>query len=161
MKKIICILAVLLLVLAGCTETDVKQAEYAERLKTKVNDYLSEEDAAGSPEANINSSEALKEDIIEIPIDNISGITPEKATELCFSVMGEKDKETGFAFSFGVSGAVETKGKQYYVIRGSWLVNNSHLSYIGDFFVSADGKEIYSGTYFQGEYTMDNVIWSE
>lgn len=101
------------------------------------------------------------DDIIEISVDSVKGITQQEAEKLCYSVLGKKDKETGFMFSFGTSGAVKTGGKQYYVIRASWLVNNSHLSYIGDFFVSADGKKIYSGTALQGEYIIENVIWTE
>ena len=100
-------------------------------------------------------------DIIEISVDSVKGITQQEAEKLCQSVLGEKDEETGFLFSFGTSGAVKAKGKQYYVVRASWLVDNSHLSYIGDFFVSSDGKEIYNGTALSGEYTMENVIWRE
>ncbi len=88
-------------------------------------------------------------------------ITPEEAEKLCYSVLGEKDEVTGFPFSFGVTGTHETDGKQYYVIRVSWLVNNSHMSYIGDFFVSVDGKEIYNGFAQSEAYTMENLIWSE
>lgn len=100
-------------------------------------------------------------DVIEISVDSVKGITQQEAEELCRSVLGEKDEETGFVFSFGTSGAIETEGKQYYIIRVSWLVNNSHMSYIGDFFVSADGKEIYDGTALQGEYIIGNEIWRE
>ena len=102
-----------------------------------------------------------KSEIIEIPIDSVEGITQTDAEKLCYHVMGEKDKETGFSFSFGTSGAVKKGKKQYYTIRASWLVNNSHLSYIGDFFVSADGKEIFSGSALPGEYVMEEKIWSE
>ena len=102
-----------------------------------------------------------EEKIVEIPLDSVKGITPEEAEELCYFVLGEKDEDTGFTFSFGTAGAVEKDKKLYYVIRASWLVNNSHMSYIGDFFVSADGKEIYNGTALPGEYTMQNIIWSE
>lgn len=99
--------------------------------------------------------------IMAIPIDDVKGITPKEAEMLCYHVLGEKDKDTGFIFSFGTSGAVGKGKKQYYVIRASWLVNNSHLSYIGDFFVSADGKEIYNGTALSGEYIMQDIIWSK
>ena len=97
--------------------------------------------------------------IVEIPVDSIKGITKQEAEKLCYSVLGEKDADTGFTFSFGVSGAVKRGEKQYYVVRTSWLVNNSHLSYIGDFFVSADGNEIYNGTALSGEYEMTDKIW--
>ena len=99
--------------------------------------------------------------ITEIAIDDVKGISSSEAEELYYSFMGKEDKETGFPFSFGTSGAIQKDGKQYYVIRASWLVENSHLSYIGDFFVSADGKEIYDGVALQGEYEILNKVWSE
>lgn len=88
-------------------------------------------------------------------------ITPEEAEELCYSVFGEKDEDTGFLFSFGVTGTVEKDKKQYYTIRASWLVNNSHMSYIGDFFVRTDGKEIYDGFVQGDEYKIEKLIWRE
>lgn len=88
-------------------------------------------------------------------------ITPEDAEKLCYFVLGEKDEETGFPFSFGYTQTIEKDGKKYYVIRASWLVNNSHLSYIGDFFVSEDGKEIYNGIFRSDECIMENIIWSK
>lgn len=100
-------------------------------------------------------------DFAEISVDDVKGITQEEAVKLCYAVLGEKDADTGFQFSFGISGAVEKDKKQYYVIRASWLVNNSHLSYIGDFFVSADGKELYNGLALNGEYKMSNLVWSK
>ncbi len=86
-------------------------------------------------------------------------ITPEVAEQLCYSVLGEKDEKTGFPFSFGVTETIEKGGKEYYVIRATWLVNNSHMSYIGNFFVAVDGKEIYDGFVQADEYTMENLIW--
>ena len=98
-------------------------------------------------------------DITPISVDDVKGITGQEAEELCYYVMGEKDEDTGFAFSFGTSGAVQKGEKQYYVIRASWLVDNNHLSYIGNFFVSADGKEIYDGVVSGEEYEMMDLIW--
>ncbi|MBQ4517674.1 MAG: hypothetical protein II997_03705 [Clostridia bacterium] len=115
---------------------------------------------AQKQEALVDESEQ-NDDFVEISVDSVKGITKEEAEKLCYSVLGEKDAETGFIFSFGVSGAVEKNEKQYYTIRASWLVNNSHMSYIGDFFVSADGKELYNGLVQPGEYEMLNRIWSE
>ena len=114
------------------------------------------------PNQNVTVDEISSEgDIIEISVDSVKGITQQEAEELCYSVLGEKDEDTGFAFSFGTSGAVEKDAEQYYVVRASWLVNHSHFSYIGDFFVSADGKKIYNGFAQHGEYEMSSVIWSE
>ena len=88
-------------------------------------------------------------------------ITAEEAEKLCYTVMGEKDETTGFPFSFGVTETFEQNGKKYYAIRASWLVNNSHMSYIGDFFVSVDGREIYTGFVKNEEYTFEDMIWSK
>lgn len=153
MKKILVVILVLLFVFAFIRIT----TSICENLKRR-------NDAQGIPVPN--QDVAVHEtktdcDIIEISVDHVRGITQQEAEKLCYSVFGEKDEETGFIFSFGTSGAVKTEGKQYYVIRASWLVNNSHWSYIGDFFVSADGKEIYGGTALSDEYTMENVIWRE
>ena len=118
----------------------------------------------GNDKANENSNfteETVTGEIKEISVDDVSGITAEEAEQLCYNILGEKDDETGFLFSFGVSGAVEKDNKQYYVIRASWLVNNSHLSYIGDFFVSADGKQVYDGLAGPDGYEMINIIWSK
>ena len=111
-------------------------------------------------ESEFTDNEANRQDeIIEISLDDIRGITQKEAEDLCYFVMGEKDEDTGFLFSFASTGAVERNKKQYYVIRASWLVNNSHMSYIGDFFVSSDGKEIYNGIAKPGEYEMTDILW--
>lgn len=93
--------------------------------------------------------------------DKNQKITPEEAEKLCCSVLGEKDEKTGFTFSFAFTETIEKDEKEYHVIRTSWLVNNSHMSYIGDFFVSTDGKEIYTGVALNGEYEIANLIWSK
>ncbi len=108
---------------------------------------------------DIKVNETAVDGIIEIPVESVKGITKDEAEKLCYSVLGEKDEKTGFVFSFATSGAVETNNKQYYVIRASWLVNNDHMSYIGDFFVSADGKEVYNGFVQSGEYEITDIIW--
>ncbi len=100
-------------------------------------------------------------DITPISVDDIKGITGREAEELCYYVLGEKDEDTGFTFSFGTTGAVQKGEKQYYVIRASWLVDNNHFSYIGDFFVSADGEEIYDGVVSGEEYEMMDLKWKK
>ncbi len=101
------------------------------------------------------------DDITPISVDDVKGITGREAEELCYYVLGEKDEDTGFSFSFGTSGAVQKGEKQYYVIRASWLVDNNHFSYIGDFFVSADGKEIYDGVVSGEKYEMMDLKWKK
>ena len=169
MKKIICLILVAILVVA------IGGIVYHKTAQTENEPAIPQNEPVQTPDVEVPVPEqdedvaapTPKEDekpdgeIIEIPLESVKGITPEEAENLCYAALGEKDEETGFIFSFGTAGAVETGGTQYYVIRASWLVNNSHLSYIGDFFVSADGRTIYSGTAFSGEYTMDKIIWEK
>ena len=44
-------------------------------------------------------------------------ITQEDAEKLCASVLGEKDEETGFPFSFGVAGTIQ-KDKKNIMLYG-------------------------------------------
>lgn len=108
-----------------------------------------------------SSHEAVAPDITEVDLADVKGITEQEAVELCRSVWGEVDEDTGFRLSYVYSGTVEKDGKQYYVIRTSWLVDNSHYSYIGDCFVASDGGEIYDGIYAADECSFADLIWSE
>ena len=90
-----------------------------------------------------------------------SRISPDKAEKLCYEVMGEKDEITGFAFSFVYDKTIEKEGKEYHVIRAEWFVNNNHLSYIGNFFVSVDGKEIYDGYEDSDTLKIENLVWNK
>ena len=161
MKKVFSLIAVLLCfcALSGCTVLITKPipGDKEQEPEIKQESIVTEENG----QEKENDETVPNPAILEIPVESISGITSHEAEELCYSVMGEKDEETGFIFSFGTSGAIEKDGKQYYVIRASWLVDNSHMSYIGDFFVTADGKELYSGTALGGEYEIVSKVWSE
>ena len=111
---------------------------------------------------NIKDSEIIEQtDFVQIPIASVSGITTKRAEELCYNVLGKKDEKTGNLFSYGVSDAVKKGNREYYIVRVSWLVNNDHMSYIGDFFVSSDGSKIYNGFAKPGEYEMGDIIWSK
>lgn len=148
MKKVVCVILVIaaVLIIGGIVYYILPENDVPELVHT-------EEPVTPEPIQN--------GEIIQIPIEDVTGISPEEAVQLCYNVMGEKDEKTGFTFSFGTASAVERNKKQYYVIRASWLVNNSHMSYIGDFFVAADGKEIYDGLALPDEYIMKSIIWSE
>ena len=144
-KKRIFIVGILVLVIAGCIC-------FTRFLKNEeiINDESKKE------------SEIIEQtDFVQIPIDSVSGITTKKAEELCYNVLGKKDEKTGNLFSYGVSDAVKKGNREYYIVRVSWLVNNDHMSYIGDFFVSSDGSKIYNGFAKPGEYEMGDIIWSK
>ena len=146
-RFLVILIALLLIVICGasCGNVDEIQVGQGSAEEERTENYELPSDA----------------DIVEIPPEQVKGITQEDAQQLCYFALGEKDKETGFPFSFGVTGAVEAQGHQYYVIRASWLVNNDHLSYIGDFFVRADGNVIFDGAALSDSYTMTSIVWSK
>lgn len=108
-------------------------------------------------------------DIVEIPISDVemiakqseNGITSMEAEQLCQEILGDSAEENGFPISYRCISAVSVNDKLYYVMHISWLVNNSHWSYIGNCFVSYDGKEIYDGLFLQEEYSMTELRWRQ
>ncbi len=145
MKKVIIFIITVIILLVA-----LSGFFYYKKIYTFDKSAIEANEAMQKKQVTVNDAKTDGE-IVEIPIEQVKGITQREAEELCYLVMGEADAETGFAFSFGVTGAVEKAGKQYYVIRASWLVDYDHISYIGDFFVSADGKEIYDGLVLSGD----------
>ena len=67
-------------------------------------------------------------DITPISVDDVKGITGQEAEKLCYYVMGEKDEDTGFAFSFGTSGAVQKGEKQ-----GDYKDRNDYTKFLPRF----------------------------
>lgn len=170
MKKSLILLLVTLAVsfsLVGCKTQNIE--EYVEQTPTSTPTPTRTEDVdivenvredvelrlEDTDEKSLSAVNLISEDLVE-------GITVEEATNLCVEKIGRVAEETGFTFSYGCIGAIEYEGVQYYVMRTSWLVDNNHLSYVGDIMVSASGDEIYDG-----DHTMDNKYylvtkrWSE
>lgn len=69
-------------------------------------------------------------------------ITQEEALALVEDHFGEKDEATGNTFSIGFEDMVTLDGVEYYNFRVSWLVNGDHVSYLTNYLVSLDGKEM-------------------
>jgi len=84
---------------------------------------------------------------INVPIDSVEGqgISEEEAAKLCVTVFGEKNEKTGFKYGYRRVGAVEFKGKYYYVMFRTWLVDDNHWSNIGYAMVSVNGDAVYDG----------------
>jgi len=105
--------------------------------------------------------------IVEIPISDVesiakeqdNGITKEEAERLCLEIMGDKADENGFPISYRCISAVSANDKLYYVMHITWLVDNHHWSYIGNCYVSSDGKEIYDGIVSPARYEMTRLKW--
>lgn len=108
-----------------------------------------------------------KSEVVEVPVSDVEsiakeeGITKEEAEQLCQEVLGDKDEENSFPISYRCIGAVSANNKLYYVMHIAWLVDNNHWSYIGNCYVSSDGKEIYDGIVSPAKYEMTELKWSK
>lgn len=115
------------------------------------------------------TEQIFDKDIVEIPISDVetiakqseNGLTSMEAEQLCREIVGEKAEENSFPISYRCISAVSVNDKLYYVMHISWLVNNSHWSYIGNCFVSYDGKEIYDGLFLEEKYSMTELRWRQ
>ncbi len=88
-------------------------------------------------------------------------ITAQEAEALCRDVLGECDAETGFPIAYRCTGSASQNGTFYYVMHITWQVNGAHWSYIGNCFVSYDGKEIYDGTALGEKYEITALRWKK
>lgn len=72
-------------------------------------------------------------------------ITTVQAEKLLLKYYGIKDKKTGNTYSYAYLKTVAIDGKKYYAYSVNWLVDGDHYSFVGNIFVSLDGKAIYTG----------------
>ena len=119
-----------------------------------------------------NSQEPViinENDLVEIPIESVEGITEEDAKNLCREIIGDIadgssliiEHNTGFKLAYRCDAAIEYEGVQYYVINMTWLVDDNHWSSIGDLMVSANGNEIFYGIqHSDGTFSIGKSIWS-
>ena len=110
-----------------------------------------------------------KSEVVEVPVSDVEsiakeqkdGITKEEAESLCRERLGDKAEENSFPISYRCISAVSANNKLYYVMHITWLVDNNHWSYIGNCYVSSDGKEIYDGIVSPAKYEMTELRWSK
>ncbi len=60
---------------------------------------------------------------------------------------GEKDKELGHTFSFGIVGKTQYENNNFYLGRWSWIVNGTHSSLLCEFVLSEDMNQMYEVLY--------------
>jgi len=143
------------------TASDEETYESNEETNEHNEETTQAEEAAEKATGEENSEEEADGKIVEIPLESVNGISQEEATALCYEIRGSLDSVTGFPIAHGITGAVEKNGIQYYVLRSQWFVDNDHWSYIGNSFVTSDGKKLYDGIALGGEYEILNLLWSE
>ena len=110
-----------------------------------------------SPNGNLlpQSSAPAEEDnqsSLPLPSAGTPRITQEQALTLIQEQYGLADEETGFTYSWGFDEMTTIDGVEYFNFRMTWLVtdpegNTSHMSYLTNVFVSADGQSIRTGVY--------------
>ena len=93
-------------------------------------------------------------------VPSASNLSPAEAEKLCGEMLGTVAPETGFPLSYNHVGSATFGEETYYVMRITWLVNNSHQSYIGDCFVSDDGSAIYDGYATPTSYELGELRWT-
>lgn len=97
--------------------------------------------ACGPAPASSGSSSAAENSSSQSQ-DSSAAITPDQGAALLEEKLGSVDSSTGNQMSYGYEDTLTLDGIEYYRYRVSWLVNNDHLSYLTDYLVSTDGKEI-------------------
>ncbi len=158
-KKInIIILWIITMILAFCVGTKVDNTPISSKLSNNANDTITKIPIEESADY-----------IVEVPISDVEsiakeqehGITEQEAEILCRDVLGDKAEENGFPISYRCISAVSANDKLYYVMHITWLVDNNHWSYIGNCYVSSNGKEIYDGIVSAGKYEMTKLRWKK
>lgn len=66
-------------------------------------------------------------------------ITAEEGAAVLEKLLGTVDEATGNLMSYGYENTLVVEGTDYYNYRVSWLVDNSHLSYLTNYLVSVNG----------------------
>ncbi len=147
MTRILLILLLASIVMAGCTK---------EALKPDEDTTVPTESTEATDASDVNEKK-----ISWIELDDVDGITADEAIALCRSEVGTVDDETGFEISYRLIGAGEYEGEQYYILRMEWLVDNNHWSYIGDLAVSAKEDKIYDTHCRDEDCTLSDVWWEK
>lgn len=153
------------------TEIYFKRGKHSYKLVLKKNEETGVWERLEKKDENIAETKTKTipkpEDVKEIPLSDVEALTDQtvltqqEAEKLCGEVLGDKAEENGFPISYRCIGAVSANDQLYYVMHISWLVDNSHWSYIGNCFVSVDGQEIYDGVASQGKYEMTKLRWEK
>lgn len=129
--------AALTLTLAGCGQTAPSSSAPESATPSSSQEEVLPPESAGVESAG--PEDAVQPETTQTPA---AAITQEEALALVEDHFGEKDEATGNTFSIGFEDMVTLDGVEYYNFRVSWLVNGDHMSYLTNYLVSLDGKEM-------------------
>ena len=129
--------AALTLTLAGCGQTAPSSSAPESATPSSSQEEVLPPESAGVESAG--PEDAVQPETTQTPA---AAITQEEALALVEDHFGEKDEATGNTYSIGFEDMVTLDGVEYYNFRVSWLVNGDHMSYLTNYLVSLDGKEM-------------------
>lgn len=138
--------AALTLTLAGCGQTAPAGSAPESTPPSSGQEEVLPPESAGaesaSPEDTVQPDSDTQAPAGQEAQTPAATITQEEALALAEDHFGEKDEATGNTFSVGFENMVTLDGVEYYNFRVSWLVNGDHMSYLTNYLVSLDGKEM-------------------
>ena len=129
--------AALTLTLAGCGQTAPSSSAPESATPSSSQEEVLPPESAGVESAS--PEDAVQPETTQTPA---ATIIQEEALALVEDHFGEKDEATGNTFSIGFEDMVTLGGVEYYNFWVSWLVNGDHMSYLTNYLVSLDGKEM-------------------
>lgn len=129
--------AALMLALTGCGQTASSGSTPESAAPSAGQEEILPPESTG--EENSTQEDEIQPETTQTPA---AAITQEEALALVEDHFGEKDEATGNTFSIGFEDMVTLDGVEYYNFRVSWLVNGDHMSYLTNYLVSLDGKEM-------------------
>lgn len=111
------------------------------RYFTNKNNYVEENKEGNTESANIDVNEIISS--MPAPQD----ITVEQAQTMIEEMFGTHDETTGNSMTYVyITTIKDSNGKQYYYFRESWVIDDNHLSFLQNVFVSIDATLVYTNS---------------
>lgn len=154
MKKFLIIVVIIVCILGGVMYATNKKKNSTSNNNESVSENIQQKNSINektNTNNEVNENTAIVDKVSE-------DITQEEAEKLLEKKYGTVDEMTGNPISYSYLTKVKDKaGNKYYAFRESWLVDNDHLSFLQDTFVSLDGKTIKTAS-TPVEYKENQVV---
>lgn len=160
MKKFLITVVIILCIIEGVilakmltskTDNNTTAQNNSKNIATSTNQSKTNDTKTNITTNSANATNAI--------IDSVSQtISKDAAEKIAEAKYGTKDEMTGNTISYGYVATVQDKnGNKYYAFRESWLVDNNHMSFLQNVFVSIDGQKIKT-TSSTEVYTDNQVV---
>lgn len=151
MKKFLIVIIIILCILGGVMYAKNKNKQEKDEINTTESKNVIA-NTQNQKNTNIVNESTTTVDKVD------KNITQEEAEKILEKKYGTVDTETGNTMSYAYITKIKDKeGKEYYAFRESWLVDNNHLSFLQNIFVSLDGKKIET-TSVASNYEENQVV---